>query len=182
MVQIIWNLSGTIFYLNLKTKILLGKTLTSIYFSFIQNYINYCNISWASTTRAKLDKIHTVKKQKHTARKIYKKHNLTYSKLLMSMNVLYIYQINIFQVWKFMYQAKHNLSQEYLGNTFTEFYDRYPRKFYRRHFKQPKIITKATSFVISSRESKIWNNYRHEYEKTILSLPLFLMKTNYQNN
>ena len=81
-----------------------------------------------------------------------------------------------------MYQAKHNLSQEYLGNTFTEFYDRYPARFYRRHFKQPKIITKATSFFISSRESKIWNNYLHEYEKTILSLPLFLMKTNYQNN
>ena len=81
-----------------------------------------------------------------------------------------------------MYQAKHNLSQEYLGNTFTEFYDRYQPRFYRRHFKQPKIITKATSFFISSRESKIWNNYLHEYEKTILSLPLFLMKTNYQNN
>lgn len=75
-----------------------------------------------------------------------------------------------------MYQAKHNLSQEYLGNTFTEFYDRYPPKFYRRHFKQPKIITKATSFVISSLGSKTWNNYLHEFEQMILFLPLPLNK------
>ena len=38
------------------------------------------------------------------------------------------------------------------------------------------MITKATSFVISSRGSKIWNNYPHEFEQMILFLPLPLNK------
>ena len=42
--------------------------------------------------------------------------------------------------------------------------------------KQPKIITKTTSFVISSCGSKTWYSYLHESEKTILFLPLLLEK------
>ena len=38
------------------------KNLKSIYFSFIHNYVNCCNIAWASTSRTKHDKI--LKKQK----------------------------------------------------------------------------------------------------------------------
>ena len=38
------------------------------------------------------------------------------------------------------------------------------------------MITKATSFVISSLGSKIWNNYLHEFEQMILFLPLPLNK------
>ena len=47
------------------------KSLKSKYFSFIHNYVNQCNIAWASTSRAKLDKV--LKKQKHAARIIYNK-------------------------------------------------------------------------------------------------------------
>ena len=43
-------------------------------------------------------------------------------------------------------------------------------------FNKPKLITKATSFAISSRRSGIWKNHLHESEKTILSLPLILNK------
>ena len=92
------------------------------------------------------------------------------------MNALNVYQINIFQVLKFIYKAKHNLNPRVFDNTFTEIHHRYPTRFSRSNFKQPKIITKATSFVISPRGSKIWNNYLHEVEKKILSLPLFLNK------
>ena len=38
------------------------------------------------------------------------------------------------------------------------------------------MITKATSFVISSLGSKTWNNYLHEFEQMILFLPLPLNK------
>ena len=92
------------------------------------------------------------------------------------MNALNIYQINIFQVLKFICKAKHNLNPRVFDNTFTEIHHKYPTRFSRSDFKQPKIITKATSFTISSRGSKIWNNYLHEFEKKILSLPLFLNK------
>ena len=81
------------------------------------------------------------------------------------MNALNVHQINIFQVFKLMYKAKHNLNPIIFGNTFTETHHRNPTKFSGSNFKQPKIITKSNSFVISSRKSKIWNNYLHEFEK-----------------
>ena len=91
-------------------------------------------------------------------------------------NALNVYQINIFLVLKLMYKAKHNLNLRVFDNTLTEINHRYPTSFSRSNFKQPKIITKGTSFVIYSRGSKISNNYPHELEKTILSLLLFLNK------
>ena len=57
------------------------KSLKNIYFSFIHNYVNYCNIAWASTTRIKLDKI--LKKQKHGVLIIYNKDKFMHSKRLM---------------------------------------------------------------------------------------------------
>ena len=57
------------------------KSLKSIYFSFINNYVNYCNIAWASTGRTKLDKI--LKKQKHAIRIIYNKEKFMHWKPLM---------------------------------------------------------------------------------------------------
>ena len=149
------------------------KSLKSIYFSFIHNYVNYCNIAWASTSRTKLDKI--LKKQKHAVRIIYNKDKFKHSEPLMrDMNSLNVYQISIFQILKFMYKSKHNLKPRVFDNTFTEIYHGYSTRFSRSNFKLPKTITKTTSFAISSRGPKIWNNYLHEFEKK--SLPLFLQK------
>ena len=58
-------------------------------------------------------------------------------------------------------------------NTSTEIPHGYPRRFFRSSFKQQKIITKTTTFAISFRGPKIWNNYLHEFEKKNISLPLF---------
>ena len=147
----------------------------NIYLFFIHDYVSYCSIAWTNATRTKLDKI--LKKQKHAVRIIYSKVKFTHSKpLTRDMNTLNVYQINIFQVLKFMYKANHNLNARVFHNTLTEIHHRYPKRFSRSNYKQPKLITKATSFVISSRGSKIWNNYLHEFEKTILSLLLFLNK------
>ena len=148
------------------------KSLKSIYFSFIHNYVNYCNIAWASTSRTKLDKI--LKKQKHAVRIIYNKDKFTHSKPLMrDMNALNVYQINIFQVLKFMYKSKHNLNPREFDNTFTKIHHGYPTKFFRSNFKQLKVITKTTSFAISSRGPKIWNNYLHEFEKKYIYICLY---------
>ena len=37
------------------------KSLKSIYFSFIHNYVNYCNIAWAITSRTKLKNFEEIK-------------------------------------------------------------------------------------------------------------------------
>ena len=64
-----------------------------------------------------------------------------------------------------MYKSKHNLNQRVFDNTFSKIHHGYPTKFFRSNFKQLKIITKTTSFAISSCGPKIWNNYLHEFEK-----------------
>ena len=99
------------------------RSIKSIYFSFIHNYINYCNIAWASTTRTKLDK--TLKKQEHAVRIIYNKDKFAHSKPLMrGMNALNVYQIIFFQVLKFMYKPKQNLNPRVFDNTFIEIHHR----------------------------------------------------------
>ena len=130
----------------------------------MHNYVNYCNKAWASTSRAKLDKV--LKKQNHAVCIIYNKDKFSHSKPLMrDMNVLNVYQINIFQVLKFMYKSKHKLNRTVFDNTLTEIHHQYPTRFSRSNFKQPKIITKTTNFAISSRAPKIWNNYLLDFEK-----------------
>ena len=76
-----------------------------------------------------------------------------------------------------MYKSKHNLNPRVFDNTFAKIHHGYPTRFSRSNFKQPKIITKTTSFAISSRGPKIWNNYLHEFEKKGF-LHLFLHKLN----
>ena len=114
----------------------------------------------------------------HAVRRIYNKDKLVYSKLLIKdRNALNVYKINIFQVLRFMLKAKHNVNPRVFDNTFTEIHHRYLTKFSRTNFKQPKTVAKTTNIVISSRGSKIWNNYLHELKKKILSFPLFLNKS-----
>ena len=116
-----------------------------------------------------------MKKQKHVVRIIHNKDKFTHSKPLMrDINDLNVYQINIFQVSKFMYKSKHNLNPRVFDNTFTEIHHGYPTRFSRSNFKQPKIITKTTSFAISSRLPKMSNNYLREFEKKNLCLYFFV--------
>ena len=69
-------------------------SLKGIYFSFIRDYVNSCNITWASTSRTKLDNI--LEKQKHALHIIYNKDKFTHSKPLMrDINALNVHQINI---------------------------------------------------------------------------------------
>ena len=82
------------------------ESLKSIYFSFINSYISYCNIAWASTSKTKLTRIFT--KQKHAFRIIYYESKYVHSEPLMrKMNALNVYQINIFRILRF--KQKHKL-------------------------------------------------------------------------
>ena len=145
-----------------------------IYFSFIHNYVNYCNIAWVSTSRTKYDKI--LKTQKHVVRIIYNKDKFTHSKLFMrDMNALNVSQINIFQVLKFIYKSKHNLNPRVFANTFTEIHHGYPAKFSRSNFKQPKYLPKplVLPFLLVGQRFRIITYMNLEKR---LSQPLFLHK------
>ena len=84
------------------------ESLKSIYFSFINSYISYCNTAWASTSKTKLTRIFN--KHKLAFRIIYHKSIYVHSKPLMQkMNDLNVYQINVFQMVRFM--DKHKLNK-----------------------------------------------------------------------
>ena len=70
--------------------------------------MSYCNIVEKTTFKAKLGKM--IKKQKHeNMRIIYNKEKYPHSRrLTRNLNVLNVYQINIFIVLRFMYKAKHD--------------------------------------------------------------------------
>ena len=123
----------------------------NIYFSFIHDYVSYCNMVWANAIRTKVNII--LKKQKHVTLIIYNKYNLYIRNRwdeMRDMNALNVYQKNIFQVLKFMFEANHSWNPRVFDNTFKEIHRRYPQ---------------ILLFLLVSQRVK---------DKTILSFLLFL--------
>ena len=82
--------------------------LKKIYFSFIHCYINYSNIAWASTHKSKLMNLY--RQQKHASRIILGKDKFSHAKpLLKKLNVLNIFQLNIYQNLIFMFKLNKDL-------------------------------------------------------------------------
>ena len=64
-----------------KAKPFLGKdSLLSLYLSYIHTYINYTNLTWASTHKTNLEMIHS--QQKHALRIVYNKDRYYHTKEL----------------------------------------------------------------------------------------------------
>ena len=64
-----------------KAKPFLGKdSLLSLYLSYIHTYINYTNLTWASTYKTNLEMIHS--QQKHALRIVYNKDRYYHTKEL----------------------------------------------------------------------------------------------------
>ena len=71
------------------------KSLKSVYFAYIHSYLNYANIAWASSYRAKLKTIHF--HQKHSVCIEFNEDKLTQSRpLLRSLNALNVYQTSVY--------------------------------------------------------------------------------------
>ena len=130
------------------------ESLKSKYFSFSNSYISYCNLAWASTSKTKLTRIFN--RQKHAFQIIYSRSIYVHSKPLMQkMNALNIYQINIFQILRFMHKQKLNKNPKIFVNSSNKLEHKYPRRYSRNNYKQPKLKTRNTSFAI---------NYRGPYD------------------
>ena len=126
------------------------ESLKSIYSSFTHSYISYCNIAWACTSKTKLNRIFT--KQKHAFRIIHNESKYVHSKPLMQkMNALSDYQINIFQILRFMHKHKLNKNPNIFANSFNKIEHKHPTKYSRNNYKQAELKTKNTSFAINSR-------------------------------
>ena len=141
-----------------------SQSLKLIYFSLIHSYINYANITWASTHPTKLKKIHNI--QKHASRIIYNKSRYEHAKPLMkSMKMLDVNEINIYQHLIFMYKFRNKLTPVIFENKFkTNTNSKYPQRQNESNtYKLPWNFSKFTEFSISYRGPKLWNTFKKYY-------------------
>ena len=92
---------------------------------------------------------------------------------MQKMNALNVYQINIFQILRFMHEHKLNKNPKIFANSFNMIEHKYPTKYSRNNYKQPKLKTKNTSFAINYWGLYLWNKCLDDNEKVILSMLLF---------
>jgi hypothetical protein len=153
-------------------------SLKFIYFGLIHCFINYANISWASTQPTKLQKIYRL--QKHACRIIYSKHKQEHAKPLMKdMKMMDIFEINIYQHLIFMYRYYNNLLPENFNNKFkknlNENYNL--RSNVNNNYKLPRKYNKFSEYCISYRGPKLWNDCQKEYKLMVKSLSSFKFQT-----
>ena len=126
-------------------------------------------IAWASTYFTKLKTVQY--QQKYTARIIFNKDFLIHSSpLLRSLNVLTIYQINVYQLYA---QISENQAPQICNLAFEKPTHKYPTQFSETNFKYKKYSLISTKHSISVRGPKIWNEFLTKEEKEIQSHSIF---------
>ena len=152
------------------------KNLLKIYFSFINIYISYANIAWASTFKIKLQGI--LKKQKHAAGITFHTNRFDHSRPLLK--ALNVYQINLIQTLKFMHKTKYGINPRIFLPKFREVDHQYSTTFSRNSFYFKRSACKTTSFAITLRGPTIWNNFLSQHEKSIPHLLSFLKQIKFK--
>ena len=132
-------------------KYLLSKLfLDYIYFPYIHSYLNYVNISWASTYQIKLKAIHQL--QKWALRSIFNENNMTLSRpLLQSVNDLYVYQINLFQHLHFIYNFNKNETPINFNNLIKKIFHMHPTKFRKNSFNLKTFFVNGSKYCICTK-------------------------------
>ena len=140
--------------------------LKQTYFAYIHAYLNYATIAWASTHKTKRKNVQS--KQKHALRIIFNQSKTSPSEpLFLSLNVLNVYQLNIFQSVQFM----HKIKNKNISHIFLKLFDvpchAYPTNFSLINLSVLRPFLKTTRFAISARGPLLWNNYLLKEEKEI---------------
>ena len=139
------------FYLSSKTKL-------SLYYSLIYPYITNCNPAWSSSYVTNLNKIYFL--QKRAVRTITNSEYRAHSAPLFSkLGILDIYQINTFQIAKFMYCYHNNLLplfffKLFFTNSQIHGYSTRTANNYRVHHCRNNL----KKFTILYQGPKIWNS------------------------
>ena len=138
--------------------------LKQSFFAYIHVYQNYANITWASTHKTKLKRVQS--KQKHALCIIFTQSKTSPSELLfLSLNVLNVYQINIFHSVQFMHKIKNKNVPHIFLKLFDVPYQAYPTNFSLINFSVPRTFPKTTLFATSIRGPRLWNNCLSKEEK-----------------
>ena len=151
-------------------RVLDSNALKRLYFSFFHSYLNYGNIAWASTSKAKLKKI--ASKQIETVRFV-NNDNADIKELMSKMKVLNIYKLNIYQVLTFMFKIKTNTAPLVFRTQFKEIQHTYPARCSKNSFVENQLVYSQTKFSVSSRGPRLWSNILDQQQKAILHETIF---------
>ena len=156
-----------------KAKNFLDKTsMRNLYFSFINVYINYANIAWGSAPQTKLKKIYS--KQKQASRIILNEERDAHSKPLMkSLDILNVYQLNIFQHLLFMHKVKNETTLDIFKNRFSYINHGYPTNYSKHNFNIPLVKLNYLKRSISFRGPNLWNKLLDDTSKETISFSKF---------
>ena len=154
-------------------KLLNRETLITLYYSFIYPYLQYCNHVWGSTCITFLKKLHVL--QKRIVRVIAGAKPREHSEpLFKNLNILSIFQINVYAIGKFMYKVYHRETLNVFISMFKEnsSVHRYPtRQASQFHPPLPKKELRKSSLCY--RGALIWNKIMSCEVRTNVSQPVF---------
>ena len=148
---------------------LLYRAKLFLYKTCFLHYLNYANLSWASTNRTNLKKL--LSQQKHAVRIINNRTHFDHtSELFKSQKILNIFKLNILNVAVFMHQIRNKTAPLTFSGSFEKICHGYPKFFHNL------AIEFLSKFRISFRGPSIWNNFLQNSKKETESLPLFKSK------
>ena len=105
---------------------------------------------------------------------MFNKDKMMHSRLLLqSMNTLNVYQINLFQHLRFMYNFNKNENPAVFNNLIKKPVHKYPTKFSKNSFSLKSFSLNGSKFSISFRGPKVCNNFLTYQEKEINAYTLF---------
>ena len=126
------------------------ESLLSLYNVYIQRYINYANLGWASTLRTNLKKIHSY--QKHSIRIIFCKDKFSHTKELFVQNKVFnAYQLNISNNLIFM----HKVRTSSISTKFQKPVHPYPTNFSKLIYIKQAPQLNRSKYSISERSSTL---------------------------
>ena len=157
-----------------------STTKLTLYYTLIYPYIVYCNCAWSSTYVSNLNRIYYL--QKRAVRAItnsdYRAHS---APLFSKLGILDIFQVNTFEIAKFMFYYRNNLLPPLLLNLFVTIqihnYGTRTASSYRTHLCRTKsrgIYNSLPKHVLSNRFSanRERKKRRKRFIRFLKSMPL----------
>ena len=126
--------------------ILSKRRMKQLCFSFINSYLNYANITWASTNKSSLISLYGYRK--HAIRIIYDKDRFAHTKpLFKHAKALKVYKINLFQILSLIFKCENRTALFVFHNLYSL---KLPTKYSLRTGNLLSIPLKRTNFGRSS--------------------------------
>ena len=149
------------------------KSRANVYFSFIHSYINYGSNAWGNTYKIKSKRVFTY--QKKAVRVIFFPDSLAHGKsLMLGMNALNVYQVNICQNLTLHYKAQVVRALLTFSNKYSKInYNYLTGSRNSGNYTIPKLTMKVTNFSISRTGPILWNTILDATLKEMESLALF---------